>query len=69
MQLVRAARDLERQGLLQRLIEPNRDRTTYVIPNIALLRQTFENLSGQADVNAICLGLRKTHWARSTQFN
>jgi hypothetical protein len=27
-----------------------------------LLRQTIEKLSGQADVDAICLGLRKTHW-------
>ncbi len=62
MQLVRAARDLERKGLLQRLTEPHRDRTTYVIPGITLLRQTIENLSGQADVNAICLGLRKTIW-------
>ncbi|QDV85692.1 hypothetical protein [Stieleria magnilauensis] len=62
MQLVRAARDLERQGLLRRLAEPRRDRTVYVIPSITLLRQTIENLSGQADVDAICLGLRKTHW-------
>ena len=62
MQLVRAARDLERKGLLRRLTEPHRDRTTYVIPSITLLRQTTEKLRGQADVNAICLGLRKTHW-------
>jgi len=62
MQLVRAARDLEEKGLLQRLTEPHRDRTTYVIPSITLLRQTIEKLSGQADVNAICLGLRKTLW-------
>jgi hypothetical protein len=62
MQLVRAARDLERKGLLQRLTEPHRDRTTYVIPSITLLRQTIENLGAQADIDAICLGLRKTHW-------
>ncbi len=62
MQLVRVARDLERKGLLRRLTEPHRDRTTYVIPNGTLLRQTIEKLSGQADVDAICLGLRKTHW-------
>lgn len=62
MQLVRASRDMERQGLLQRLTETHRDRTTYVIPNIALLRITIETLSGQADVDAICLGLRKTLW-------
>jgi len=62
MQLVRAVRDLERKGLLQRLTEPHRDRTTYVIPNIALFCQTIETLSGQADVDAICLGLRKTLW-------
>ena len=62
MQLVRAARDLERKGLLQRLTEPHRDRTTYVIPSITLLRQTIENLGAQADIDAICLGLRKTIW-------
>ena len=62
MQIVRAARDLERKGLLQRLTEPHRDRTTYIIPNITLLRQTIEKLSGQVDVDALCLGLRKTHW-------
>jgi hypothetical protein len=62
MQLVRAAREMERNGLLQRLTEPHRDRTTYVIPSITLLRQAIEKLSDQADVNAICLGLRKTFW-------
>ena len=33
MQLVRAAKQLEQMGLLKRVTEPNRDRTTHVIPS------------------------------------
>jgi hypothetical protein len=62
MQLVRAARDLESTGLLRRITEPHRNRTTHVIPSIQLLQQTIEKLNGHANVAAICSGLRQTHW-------
>ncbi|MDA7874266.1 hypothetical protein N9B17_03775 [Rhodopirellula sp.] len=62
MQLVRAARDLESMGLLRRITEPHRNRTTHVIPSIQLLQQTIVKLNGHANVAAICSGLQQTHW-------
>ena len=62
MRLVRAAGQLERSGLLTRIAEPNRGRTTHVIPSSKLLADTLGRLGDQADTDAVIVALSRTKW-------
>lgn len=62
MRLVRAARQLERKGLLKRVTEPNHDRTTHVIPSPALISETIGQLGDEVDVDAVIAALSRTDW-------
>ncbi|MGB7328729.1 hypothetical protein SH528x_000227 [Novipirellula sp. SH528] len=64
MRLVRAAEQLERLELLKRVTEPNRDRTTHVIPSTKLIVDTIDQLGNQVDLNAVVAGLSRTAWGR-----
>ena len=62
MRLVRAAGQLERSGLLTRIAEPNRSRTTHVIPSSKLIADTLGRLGDQADTDAVIAALSRTTW-------
>ena len=62
MRLVRAAGQLERSGLLMRIAEPNRDRTTHVIPSAELIIDTLGRLGDQVDADAVVAALTRTKW-------
>jgi hypothetical protein len=62
IRLVRAADQLEQLGMLKRLTEPNRDRTTHVIPTPELIAGTIDRLRNQVDVDAVVAGLSRTSW-------
>lgn len=62
MRLVRAARQLERSGLLMRITEPSRGRTTHVIPSSELIADTLGRLGEQADADAVIAALSRTTW-------
>lgn len=62
MRLVRAAGQLERSGLLTRIAEPSRDRTTHVIPSSELIAETLGQLGDQADKDAVISALSRTTW-------
>ena len=62
MQLVRAAKQLEQIGLLERVTEPSRDRTTHVIPSLALISETIDQLGDEANVDAVIAALSRTDW-------
>ena len=64
MRLVRAAKQMEQAGMLKRVTEPNRDRTTHVAPSPELITDTIERLGNQVDVNAVVAGLARTDWGR-----
>ena len=62
MRLVRAAKRLEQMGLLKRVTEPNRDRTTHVIPSPELILETIDQLGGEANADAVIAALSQTDW-------
>jgi hypothetical protein len=62
MRLVRAAGQLERSGLLMRIAEPNRGRTTHVIPSSELIAETLGRLGDQVDTDAVIAALTRTTW-------
>ena len=62
MRLVRAATQLEQKGLLTRVTEPNRDRTTHVIPSLELISETIDQLGDEANVDAVIAALSLTDW-------
>lgn len=62
MQLVRAAKQLEQMGLLKRVSEPNRDRTTHVIPSPELISETIDQLGDEANLDAVIAALSRTDW-------
>lgn len=62
MQLVRAAKQLEQMGRLKRVTEPNRDRTTHVIPSLELISETIDQLRDEANLDAVIAGLSQTDW-------
>ena len=62
MRLVRAVKQLEQMGLLKRVTEPNRDRTTHVIPSSELISETLERLGDEANVVAVIGALLRTDW-------
>ncbi len=62
MRLVRAAAQLEQKGLLKRVTEPNRDRTTHVIPSLALISETIGRLGDDVNVDAVISALSRTDW-------
>ncbi|TWT65474.1 hypothetical protein [Crateriforma conspicua] len=62
MRLVRTAKELERIGLLKRVTEPNRDRTTHVIPSPELISATIGRLGDEVNVDAVIAALSRTDW-------
>ena len=62
MRLVRTAKQLERIGLLKRVTEPNRDRTTHVIPSPELISETIGRLGDDVNVDAVISALSRTDW-------
>ena len=62
MQLVRAAKQLEQMGRLKRVTEPNRDRTTHVIPTPELISETIGRLGDEVSVDAVIAALSRTDW-------
>jgi hypothetical protein len=62
MRLVRAAGQLERSGLLTRITEPSRGRTTHVIPSAELIADTLGRLGDQVDADAVVAALSRTTW-------
>lgn len=62
MRLVRAAGQLERSGLLMRIAEPTRGRTTHVLPSSELIAETLGRLGDQADKDAVLSALSRTTW-------
>ena len=62
MRLVRAAKQLEQIGWLERVTEPNRDRTTHVIPSPELISETIDQLGDKANVDAVIATLSQTDW-------
>ena len=62
MRLVRAVTQLEQKGLLTRVTEPNRDRTTHVIPSTKLISDTIDQLGDEANVDAVIAALSQTDW-------
>ena len=62
MGLVRAAKQLEQMGWLKRVSEPNRDRTTHVIPSPELISETIDQLGDEVDVDAVIAALSRTDW-------
>jgi hypothetical protein len=62
MRLVRAAGQLERSGLLMRIAEPTRGRTTHVLPSSELIAETLGRLGDQADADAVIAALSRTKW-------
>lgn len=62
MRLVRAAKQLELMGLLARVTEPNRDRTTHVIPSPELILDTIDQLGDEANVDAVIAALSQADW-------
>lgn len=62
MRLVRTAKQLERIGLLKRVTEPNRDRTTHVIPSPELISETIGRLGDDVNVDAVISALSRTGW-------
>ena len=66
MQLVRAVKQLEQMCLLKRVIEPNRDRTTHVIPSSELIAATIDQLGDEVDVVAVVAALSRTDWGIGT---
>ncbi len=64
MRLVRAADQLELLGMLKRLTQPNRDRTTHVVPTAELIKETVERLGNEVDFDAVVEGLSRTDWGQ-----
>ena len=65
MRLVRAADQMEQLGMLTRLTDPNRNRTTHVIPAAELIADTVRRLDDQFDTDAVIAGLSRTDWGAS----
>lgn len=60
----RAVRKLEERGLVKRITEPQRDRTTHLIPTLDGLRTAIRNQQGKVNLTAVCAGLERTIWGK-----